>query len=104
MEQMRAEIEDLEALRELGDELEENHVETEKALQEEIGNRTLVLVISFLCRFNIIILIILDEKDMQILAQLRAIDVLQDSIEDYDLTIGHFRELVANLQRYGSKY
>lgn len=34
---MKAEIEDLEALKELGDELEENHVETEKALQEEIG-------------------------------------------------------------------
>jgi hypothetical protein len=34
---MRAEIEDLEALKELSDELEENHVETEKALQEEIG-------------------------------------------------------------------
>lgn len=34
---MRAEIEDLEAFKELGDEMEENHVETEKALQEEIG-------------------------------------------------------------------
>lgn len=34
---MRAEIEDLEALKELSDELEENHIETEKALQEEIG-------------------------------------------------------------------
>lgn len=37
---------------------------------------------------------------MQIMAQLRAIDVLQDSIEDYDITIGQFRELVGNLQRY----
>ena len=34
---MRITIEDLEALKELNDELEENHVETEKALQEEIG-------------------------------------------------------------------
>ena len=34
---MRITIEDLEALKELNDELEENHVETEKALQEDIG-------------------------------------------------------------------
>jgi len=30
---------------------------------------------------------------------LRAIEALQDSIEDYDNTIGQFRELVATLQR-----
>lgn len=30
-------IEDLEALKELNDELEENHVETERALHEDIG-------------------------------------------------------------------
>ena len=35
---MRITIEDLEALKELNDELEENHMETEKALQEDIGN------------------------------------------------------------------
>jgi dynactin 1 len=34
---MRIAIEDLEALKEINDELEENHVETEKALQEEIS-------------------------------------------------------------------
>jgi hypothetical protein len=34
---MRVTIEDLEALKELNDELEENHLETEKAMQEEIG-------------------------------------------------------------------
>jgi len=34
---MRIAIEDLEALKELNDELEENHVETERALQEEIS-------------------------------------------------------------------
>ena len=34
---MRIIIEDLEALKELSDELEENHIETEKAMQEEIG-------------------------------------------------------------------
>ena len=30
-------FEDLEALKELNDELEENHVETEKQMQEDIG-------------------------------------------------------------------
>jgi dynactin 1 len=34
---MKMIIEDLEALKELADELEENHVETEKQMQEEIG-------------------------------------------------------------------
>lgn len=38
---MRIAIEDLEALKELNDELEENHVETEKQLQEEIGQSSL---------------------------------------------------------------
>jgi dynactin 1 len=34
---MRITIEDLEALKELSDELEENHVETEKQLNEELS-------------------------------------------------------------------
>ena len=34
---MRITIEDLEALKELNDELEENHIETEKTLQEDIS-------------------------------------------------------------------
>jgi dynactin 1 len=34
---MRITIEDLEALKELNDELEENHLETEKQLYEDIG-------------------------------------------------------------------
>jgi dynactin 1 len=34
---MRITIEDLEALKELNDELEENHVETEKTMQEDLG-------------------------------------------------------------------
>lgn len=41
MEQMKAEIEDLEALKELNDELEESHVAAEKALQEELGTLSL---------------------------------------------------------------
>lgn len=35
--EMTITIEDLESLKELNDELEENHMETEKQLQEEIG-------------------------------------------------------------------
>lgn len=35
---MRITVEDLEALKELSDELEENHTETEKHLHEEIGS------------------------------------------------------------------
>ena len=36
---MKVAIEDLEALKELNDQLEENHVETEKQLLAEIGER-----------------------------------------------------------------
>jgi dynactin 1 len=34
---MRITIEDLESLKELSDELEENHMETEKQLHEDLG-------------------------------------------------------------------
>jgi hypothetical protein len=34
---MRVTIEDLEALKELNEELEENHIETERAMQDEIS-------------------------------------------------------------------
>lgn len=37
IEEMRVTIEDLEALKELNDELEENHIETEKAMQEDLS-------------------------------------------------------------------
>lgn len=37
MEEMRIVVDDLEALKELADELEDNHMETEKQLQAEIG-------------------------------------------------------------------
>lgn len=37
IEEMRQTIEDLEALKDLNDELEENHVEAEKQLSSEIG-------------------------------------------------------------------
>lgn len=38
IEDMRITIEDLEALKELSDELEENHVETEKQFHEDLGS------------------------------------------------------------------
>lgn len=40
---MRITIEDLEALKELSDELEENHVDTEKALQEDISEQIVIV-------------------------------------------------------------
>jgi len=40
---MRITIEDLEALKELNDELEENHVETEKAMQEDLGEEAFLI-------------------------------------------------------------
>ncbi len=43
IEEMRITIEDLEALKELNDELEENHVETEKQLNEDLQFRELVV-------------------------------------------------------------
>ena len=95
---MRAEIDDLEALKELSDELEESHVETEKALQEEIGGTSSFFSVNQrLVTFSD--LLNADEKDMLIHTHLSAIEALQDSIEDYDNTIGQFRELVATLQR-----
>ncbi|KAI6012667.1 dynein associated protein-domain-containing protein [Pisolithus orientalis] len=75
IEEMRITIEDLEALKELNDELEENHVEAEKVLQAEI-----------------------DSKDGQIREQLQKISTLEDACQDLDNTIGQFRELVLQLQ------
>ncbi|KAJ3756468.1 dynactin [Lentinula raphanica] len=75
IEEMRITIEDLEALKELSDELEENHIETEKALQADIENLTTQLASS----------------------QLK-IATLSDSCADYEGTIGQFRDLVVQLQ------
>lgn len=76
IEEMHAVIQDLEALKELNDELEENHVENEKHMQEEI-----------------------DLKDHQIREYQKQMDNLEDSMLDYEGTISQFRELVINLQR-----
>jgi dynactin 1 len=40
LEELHSAVDDLEALKELADELEENHLETEKQLQAEIGKDT----------------------------------------------------------------
>ncbi|KAF8337534.1 dynein associated protein-domain-containing protein [Cantharellus anzutake] len=75
MEELRVTVEELEALKELSDEIEENHVAAGKAMQEEI-----------------------DEKDLQIHNQLRAIETFQESLADYENTIMQFREVVTGLQ------
>ncbi|KAJ6591757.1 dynein associated protein-domain-containing protein [Mycena vulgaris] len=75
IEEMRITIEDLEALRELNDELEENHVETEKALTED-----------------------LEAKDVQIREHVRKAEALEEACVDLEGTIGQFRDLVMQLQ------
>ncbi|KAK0466245.1 dynactin [Desarmillaria tabescens] len=75
IEEMRITIEDLEALKELSDELEENHVETEKALHED-----------------------LQSKDMQIQEHVRKVEALEEATLDLEGTILQFRELVLQLQ------
>ncbi|KAH8094699.1 dynactin, partial [Cristinia sonorae] len=75
IEEMRITIEDLEALKELNDELEENHLETEKMMQDDLNN-----------------------KDAEIFEQSQKIKSLEDSCQDLDGTIVQFRELVLSLQ------
>ncbi|KAH9948209.1 dynactin [Amylocystis lapponica] len=75
IEEMRITIEDLEALKELNDELEENHVETEKAMQEDLNAR-----------------------DAQIREHVHKIETLEETCQDLEGTIVQFRELVMQLQ------
>ncbi|KAG7100040.1 hypothetical protein E1B28_001826 [Marasmius oreades] len=75
IEEMRITIEDLEALKELSDELEENHIETEKQLHEDIETR-----------------------ETQIREQQHKIESLEESCQDYENTISQFRDLVVQLQ------
>lgn len=79
IEEMRLTIEDLEAIKELNDELEEGHVETEKQLNEEIEALTAEL-----------------RKERVRSGELDAL------ILDMETTINQFRELVASLQGYVS--
>jgi dynactin 1 len=73
--ELKAAIDDLEALREISDELESTHIETEKQLQDEI-----------------------DYRDTLFTEQLRKIAQQDEVIEDLEYTLSRFRELVTNLQ------
>ncbi|KAH9176859.1 dynein associated protein-domain-containing protein [Lactarius sanguifluus] len=75
IEEMRITIEDLEALKELAEELEENHVETERAMQDEIN-----------------------EKDVQLAELQQRIETLEEACQDMERTITRFRELVLQLE------
>ncbi|KAL2759871.1 hypothetical protein ACRALDRAFT_2038634 [Sodiomyces alcalophilus JCM 7366] len=75
IEELKAVIEDLENLKEINDELEINHVQNEKELQEEI-----------------------DFKDSVIAEQARRAGQQEDAIEDMEYTLSRFRELVTSLQ------
>lgn len=75
MEELKAVIEDLESLKEINDELEINHVQNEKELQEE-----------------------LDFRDSVIAEQARRAGQQEENFEDMEYTLSRFRELVTNLQ------
>lgn len=75
MKELHAVIEDLEALKEINDELEINHVQNEKEMQEE-----------------------LDFKDTIIAEQARRAGQQEEVLEDMEYTVSKFRELVTNLQ------
>ena len=92
---MRITIEDLEALKELGEELEENHVETERAMQDEISTCCSIHQIPHgqqSCCY-------VDEKDVQLAERQQRIESLEEACQDLERTIGRFRELVIQLER-----
>ncbi|KAI0472281.1 dynactin [Xylaria cf. heliscus] len=75
IQELKAVIEDLEALKEINDELEVNHVQNEREMQEE-----------------------LDFKDNIITEQARRAVEKDDAVGDLEYTLSRFRELVTNLQ------
>lgn len=75
IEELKITIQDLEDLKELNDELEINHIETEKDLQEEI-----------------------EFKDAIISEQARRAAQQEQTLDDMEYTLSRFRELVINLQ------
>ncbi|KAJ4136112.1 hypothetical protein NW768_003720 [Fusarium equiseti] len=75
IEELKAVIDDLESLKEINDELEINHVQNEKEMQEE-----------------------LDFKDSVITEQARRAGQQEESLEDMEYTLSRFRELVTSLQ------
>lgn len=74
IEELKATIDDLESLKELNDELEINHVETEKEMQED-----------------------LDFKDSIIAEQARRSSSQDQVMEDLEYTLSRFRDLVTSL-------
>ncbi|KAB5583671.1 dynactin [Coniochaeta sp. 2T2.1] len=75
IEELKAVIEDLESLKEINDELEANHVQNEKEMQEE-----------------------LDFRDNVIAEQARRAAQQEEALEDMEYTLSRFRELVTSLQ------
>lgn len=75
MDDMRQTIEDLESLKELNDELELNHTETEKQLQEEI-----------------------DYNESLLAEEARKAAIQDGTIEDLEYTVARFRDLAKNMQ------
>ena len=75
MEEMKTTIEDLESLKELNDELEINHTETEKQLQEEI-----------------------DYNEALLSEEARKAATKDGTIQDLEYTVSRFRDLVTNMQ------
>lgn len=75
IEELKAIIDDLENLKEVNDELEINHVQNEKEMQEDI-----------------------DFKDSVIAEQARRAAQQEEALEDMEYTLSRFRELVTNLQ------
>jgi dynactin 1 len=75
IDELKAVIEDLENLKEINDELEINHVQNEKEMQEE-----------------------LDFRDGIITEQARRAVQQEEAMEDMEYTLSRFRELVTSLQ------
>ena len=75
IDELKVAIEDLESLKELNDELELNHTENEKQLQDEVDYREALYV-----------------------EQVRRCNLQDEAITELEYTISRFRELVINLQ------
>jgi len=75
IEEQRITIEDLEALKELTDELEENHIQVERELRDEIS-----------------------EREGELREERVRVGLLEDVVTDADGTISRFREVVSEMQ------
>ena len=75
IEDLRVTVEDLESLKELNDELEINHMETEKQLQDEVNYQETIIH-----------------------EQTKKTAVQNETINDLEQTLSRFRVLVSNLQ------